>query len=208
MSGAVSATAVAAGTAGTAAAAGSTLATIGTVASIAAGGLGVFGAIQQGQAAKSSANYNAAVAANNAKIADQNAKWAAAEGNANVEAKQLETRQKVAAMKTAQAANGVDINSGSALDVRTSAAELGELDALNIRANSARKVYGYETQSSNATAQSQLDKSEGKNAATAGYVGGATTLLGTVGDNWDSFSAPKNTFDTSDLNYGSEATYK
>lgn len=191
--------ATAAAGAGTAAAAGGTLATIGTIASVASAGLGALGAIQQGKAASQAAAYNAKVAENNAKIALQNRDMAAAEGNVNVEAKQMENRQRMASLKASQAASGIDITSGSALDVQESTAKLGERDALNIRANAARQAYGYETQAANATAQSQLDKAEGKSASVAGYLGAGKTLLGSVGDNWDKFTTSKSSFSTRDI---------
>ena len=49
---------------------------------VAAIGASALGSIAQGQQAKASANYNAAIQRNNAQIAEQNATFAAQKGNA------------------------------------------------------------------------------------------------------------------------------
>lgn len=138
---------------------------------------GAIGAVRQGDAAAGAANYNAQEAANNAKIATQNADWAGAEGEAKVEQQQLKTRSEAGALKANEAAGGIDVNSGSPVDVRSSAAELGELNAITIRSDAARQAYGFQTESASDTGQSELDKSQASNDKTAGYINAASTLL-------------------------------
>lgn len=152
----------------------------GTLAVVSAVGTGAqfLGSMAQGNAAAQSAKYNAQVQMNNAEMAKRNATLASQEGAENAAIKQQETRAKVGAIKAAQAANGIDVNTGSAVDVRSSASELGMLDAISIRSNATRKAYGYQTDASDATAQAQLDKQQGKSAATAGYIEAGGTLLG------------------------------
>lgn len=176
-------TAVATATAATAAAgtataaAGSTFAGLATAATLAAGAISAVGSIEQGQASSAAAKYNAGIAQNNAQIAQQNATFAGQEGEENAAVAEGKTRAQVGAITAAQAANGVEVNSGSALDVRSSAAELGELNAINIRANAARQAYGYNTEASSDVGQSQLDKSKSQQDSTAGYIKGGSTLL-------------------------------
>lgn len=192
----------------TAAAGSSTLATIGTIASVASAGIGAFGAIRQGQAASEAASYQSTIAANNAKIAQQNASFQGAEGDANAAAKELQTRGKVGAITAAQGANGLDVNSGSAVAVRQSAAELGQLDAMTIRSNAARAAYGYQTSAASDTAQSALDKSTAANSKTAGYISGAGTLLSAGGNaalNYANFQGNQG-FNTGGLNGGENYT--
>ena len=152
-------------------------------------GLQAFGAIQgfiakrnEGKAAANQARYNSAVASNNAIIARRNSELASAEGNAALEAKQLENRAKIGAIKASQAASGVDINSGSSVDVRQSAAEIGQLSALNIRAAAVRKAYGYQNEASDYDSQAGLYDTQAKNEITAGNMNATTTLLGGMGD--------------------------
>lgn len=154
---------------------------IATGATVASTAIGAMGAIQQGNAAKAAGNYNAQVAAQNAQIATQNANYTAAQGEQNVAAAGAETRAKVAAITANQGASGVDINSGSAVDVRQSEAKLGMLNALNVRSQAVRQAYGLQTDAAGYTAQSQLDKANAKASKTAGYLSAGTTVLGGVG---------------------------
>lgn len=181
---------------------GISLATVAEVASVAGAGIAAVGAIQQGNAASQAAAYNAQVAANNAKIATQNAALIGAEGENNVAQAQSATRAKVGGIIASQAASGVDVNSGSAVDVRSSAAELGELNAINIRANAAREAYGQQTQSASFTGQSALDRAQSANDTTAGDLKAGGTLLSGFGNAWTQYSTPKTTFDTTDITQG------
>lgn len=153
------------------------LPTLTAVASIAGTAMSVYGSMQQGKAAKQSAQYSARIAENNAEIARRNATFASHEGAANAERKSMETRANVGAIKSAQAASGVDVGGGSAVDVRSSAAELGQLSAITIRSNAARRAYGYQTDAASSTAQAELDRAQGKNAEKSGYIDAAGTLL-------------------------------
>jgi hypothetical protein len=166
----------------TAATASGTLATIGSIASLASAGVGALGAIQQSRAQAAASKYNAGVATNNAAVAKQNAAWASQEGRAAAEAQSMKTRAEIGGIKANQGASGVDVNSGSALDVRSSAAETGELNTLSIRSNAARQAYGYQTEEANYQGQAALDRSQASSAKTAGIIGAGTTLLGGIGD--------------------------
>lgn len=167
---------------------GESLAIISAVSTVFGGISSAFGSMQSGNAAQAAANYNSQVAANNAKIAQQNATLAAQAGEQQVGEQTQKTRATVGAIKAAQAANNLDVNSGSAVDVRSSAAELGELSALNIRSNAARVSYGYSTQESSFKSQSELDKLEGQQSSIAGEVGAAGSVLGGFGDAGLNFS--------------------
>lgn len=144
-------------------------------------GLGAYGAISSADAASASAKFNAATAAQNQQIATQNANLAEAAGEQQAGMAQQKTRAEVGAIKASQAASNVDVNSGSAVDVQSSAADLGELNAITIRSNAAKQAYGYETQSTGYQDQSNLDTSQAANATTAGGITAGSTILGGVG---------------------------
>lgn len=173
--------------AGAGAAAG-TASTIGLVTSIASAGIGALGAIRSADASSSAASYNAEVAANNATIAQQNATWAGQAGEQQAAMQEQKTRATVGAIQASQAAGGVDVNSGSAVDVRSSAAQLGELDAITIRSNAARQAYGYNVQAAGDTSQSQLDRFQASQDTTGGYINAGSTLLGGIGSATSQYS--------------------
>jgi hypothetical protein len=142
---------------------------------------GASGAYNSGRAQQGAANYNAAIASQNAQIARENATHAGQAGEQTAAMSEMKTRAAVGSIKANQAAAGVDVNSGSAVDVRSSAAELGELDAINIRSKAAQDAYGYENQAKSFDETGELDKFTGENAETAGTIGAASTFLGGAG---------------------------
>lgn len=150
---------------------------VGVVAAVVGTAVSVVGQMQSAQAQKAAANYQAQVAANNAALAKQQAQETTAAGEQQTAMQQMKTRATVGAIRAAEGASGVDVGSGSNVDVRSSAAELGELDALTIRSNAARQSYGYETGATSFQAQSQLDKATASQAGTAGVFGAAGSLL-------------------------------
>lgn len=155
-----------------------TLAIAATVGSSVIGGLG---AIQQSRAQAASAGYNAKIASENAKIATQNAGFVGAEGEQNVAAESQKTRAVEGAIIANQGASGVNVNTGSNVDVRESAAKVGMLNALNVRSQAARAAYGYQTQAFSDLAQSKLLRSEQKSDITGGYINAGATILGGTG---------------------------
>lgn len=150
-------------------------------AAVIGAGVTAYGIHEQGVASNNAAKYNSEVAANNAKISTQNAAYAGAEGDQNTAVAQMKTRAEIGAIKASQAASGVDVNSGSAVDVRSSAAETGELNAINIRSEAARKAYGYQTEAAGYSGQSGLDKSAANNAEAAGDIGAGASIIGGLG---------------------------
>jgi hypothetical protein len=147
------------------------------VAGTLAAGVGAYGAIESGEASSASASYQAQVAANNATIANQNAQYATAAGAAQASDQRLKTAATIGAIRTNQAASGLDVNSGSDLDVQSSAKQLGELDALTIQNAAARQAYGYQTQSMSDVASGQLLQSQASQDLTAGGIGAGSSIL-------------------------------
>lgn len=164
------------------------------IASLALGGAGTIlstiGSIEKGQSAASADRYAGAVAENNAIIARNNATAATQAGDVAVQQQQLKTRAEVGEMKATQGAGNIDVNSGSAVDVRSSAASLGELNALTIRNNAARQAYGYRTEATSFESESQMKDKAASEDETAGWIGGVTSLLSgasSLGSEWSKF---------------------
>lgn len=131
---------------------------------IVGGVLGAFGAnntaqgkIAQDQASAAMARYQSQVALNNQIVAQRNADYAIAAGQTRATANSMKTAQVLGQQKAQQAANGVDVNSGSPLDIRASTAELGQLDTLTILNEAANRAAGYKATAANFGAESDLD---------------------------------------------------
>lgn len=154
------------------------IATAGAVSALAGGGVAAYGAIQSSDASSNAASYQAQVSANNAQIAQQNATYATAAGEAQVTQSQLKTAATIGGIRGAEAASGLDVNTGSNEDVQSSAKELGELDALSIRNSAAKQAYGYQVQSTSDVAQGQLQTASAGQDQTAGLFGATGSVLG------------------------------
>lgn len=144
----------------------------------ASSGLQATGQLLQGLGGYQQAQYSAAVAANNARIAKANAGAAVVAGEYEGAVSKLRTGQTISAERAGQAASGIDVNIGSAVKVRDSTATIGAMDAAMIHYNAMRQAYGDLTQASSFTAQSNLDKMAGVGALEGGAFSAGSTLLG------------------------------
>ncbi len=139
---------------------------------------GIFQAIgqkNQADATAAAANYNAAVARNAATYAQQ-------AGQVKAMAADRQTAAMIGRQRAAFASGGIDVNTGSPLDIQADTARFGRLNAMTIRNNAAREAWGY-------TAQSNLDVAAAKNAQTAGDWGMAGSLIGAGGSFFDKWSS-------------------
>lgn len=155
-----------------------TLAVASLVSGAAAGGVGAMGAASKADAESSMYSYKAGVARNNAIIAERNAVAATEAGTAKAQSNDMRTRATLGGQVVAQAANGLDVGSGTNVAIRDSAKDLGHLDTLTILNNAAKNAAGFRAQGMNFTAEGLLDDSAAKNAQTAGEYSVATSLLG------------------------------
>lgn len=85
--------------------------------------------------------------------------------------------QESGSSRAAAGAAGVDINTGSAHDVRISQELVGEIDALTIRNNAARQAWGYDVEAANHRMQGRLALLAGENEAATQRASSVSTLL-------------------------------
>jgi hypothetical protein len=169
--------------------------TIAGISGIASGGLGILGALNQygaaqtqaqagqvgaqaallagqGQAFEATAGgeaaaYQAQVARNNAIIAGYNATEAEQAG----ETQAYVTSQTAAAqggrIKAAQAANNIDVNTGSAVKVQRGARQAGVLNTETVLNNAELAAYGYRSQQTAYTETAGLEQMQANNAPIA-----------------------------------------
>lgn len=132
------------------------------IAMIAGTVMSAVGQIQQGNAAKQAANFNAAIANNNAIASRQKAEADAAR-------QERESRLRAGAVGAARGASG-GTAAGSALDLMESNAAQEELDRLTI-------LHGGELQAAGFESDAAVQRMRGSAAQKAGRLGAASTLL-------------------------------
>lgn len=126
-------------------------------------GMQAYGTYQEGKAESQANKYNA-------EIMRQKAKDAADAGEKEKQKAALQNKQLLGRQMAQLAANGVDLTSDSPLEIFQQTAEWGERDRQEISDNTAREVWGYNSQAS-------LYDAAAKNAKRAGKIGAFSTLL-------------------------------
>lgn len=139
-------------------------------------GAGVLGTLSQMQATKNNAAYQASVANQNAAIADSQAVSAGQQGAEEQARIRQQARQVAGSQKASFAANGLDIQSGSALSALSDTALLSEQDAQTSRRNTEQQMWGYGVQAQNYRNQAKAAKLEGRNQSTSALLTGITSL--------------------------------
>lgn len=152
---------------------------------------GAVGRLQAGRAASQLAGYQAAVARNNAIVAERAAADAQHRGKLAEAQKAIETRQLIGRQRAALAANGVVVDRDTALQLTTDTAALGRLDALTIRSNAEREAYAFRQQGRQFESEATLREAAGANEKTASRTAAFTTALsgaGKVADRWYNYT--------------------
>jgi len=153
----------------------------------------VVGQVKAGKAQKAAGEAQAAAAESeaqiqdfNATVADQQAQDAIARGQQDEQRYRSQVRGLLGSQRAGFAGANVDVDFGSSVDVQADAAQLGELDALQIRTNAAREAWGYSVSATDYRNRAAVARKEGVNldkagqaAASASYVSAAGTILGT-----------------------------
>lgn len=131
-------------------------------------------ASQQRQAGEATAAANL----QNAAFAEQAALDATRRGEFESDQSRIANRELIGAQRAGFAANGVDVNSGSAANLQDDAAALGELDALTIRNNAAREAWGYRTQSAQNVMAAQNARASARSAVTGTLLSAGARAYG------------------------------
>jgi hypothetical protein len=126
----------------------------------------------------------------NAQIAEQNAQYATAVGESKAQISGMKTRAQIGETKAIQGGSGLAVNTGTAVNVRASEADIGAENEMTIRSNAAREAYAYRTQEAGDIAQSRLDVAAADQAKKAGGISAISSILGaasSVSSKWAQF---------------------
>jgi len=154
-----------------------TLAIVAASAGTAGAGTSAIGTIESGYATSNAASYSAQVAQNNAIIANQNAQYASEAGLAQAAATSLKGASQAGKVKTAQAASGIDVNTGSAVNVQASERETNVLSSETVLNNAELQNYGYRAAATGYQATAGLEKEEAAQAPIGAIIGAGGNLL-------------------------------
>ncbi len=170
-----------------ASAASAALPTLSTIATIGSAIAGIGGTLMQGQAAQQAAKAQAAQQLQAAEIARQNQSRAVFKSQVEAQESDFEAAQFIGQQISQQAASGIDIGMGSAVQVRQNSAAVARRDALTIRQQGDLTGQNYYNQAVALTQQAALTKAEGKNAMLSSYLKAgsqAFSAIGSVSSPW------------------------
>lgn len=172
------------------AAAAGTAATVSTIATVAGAAVSAFGMVQQARAAKAQAAYQAQVQRNNQIYLNRQAERTRQEGDIAAQEARRRARQLLGRQKAVFAGQGVDVGSGTAVDIFGDTAAFGELDALTLRDRAETQAISLEQQGANQGAQANLTAAAGRSQYASGLTSATGTILnsaGTVASRWYRF---------------------
>jgi len=135
---------------------------LGTALTIGSAALGGAGTLAQAQAQKKAANYNAAVQEQQATLEQQ-------KGAAKATEIAGRTKQRLAGARAASMESGLELT-GSVSDVLDTVNQQGVLDSMTALWDSSTRAQGLRN-------SAELERSKGKSAVTAGYLGAGSSLL-------------------------------
>ena len=158
------------------------LAGISAGAAVAGVALSAASSISSGIAQSHAAAYQAAVARNNQIEAQQNATYAIQSGVTKDEEAGQKAAAQEGAVKAGIAADNIDVNTGSAVDVEKSQRETGLLSEETVSNNAALQAYGYQTQATGFGATAGLQSSEAAGAIPGSLLAAGGQLGTNIGN--------------------------
>jgi hypothetical protein len=142
----------------------------------------VGGAYVQSQAMRAQGEHQENIAKMNAQLAEAQADQAMKRGQAEANRKEAQMKILRGRQRAAGAANGVDVDSGSMLEIQEESMALGALDAMTIKNNAIREAYGYKSQSMSYQQQGQWARSNAQMNADATLLTGGLNAINKAGE--------------------------
>lgn len=131
----------------------------------------------QYQAQKAQGEYQKQMFDMNAKLAELNSQDAIRRGDQTASTLRRENKKLMGSQRAALAAQGIDIDSGSALDIQNETSDLGYMDQITAKNNAWREAWGYKVESNNSLAQGNLAKSAANFSAYTSLATGGLRAL-------------------------------
>lgn len=150
-------------------------------AAIVGGVFQVTGAQNQARAQKAQGEYQKSMYDENAAFSTLAAEDAIRRGDKDAAQLKNQGKQTIGAQRAALAAQGVDVGSGSALDIQVDTAYQVQLDSMKIKNNAWREAWGYKTEALNASTAGRFAQLGAKVSANNTLATGGLQAINTIG---------------------------
>jgi hypothetical protein len=167
------------------------LAAVSAVAAVAGAGVAYVGAQNSAQATANADQYNEEIAANNQQQANAAATAALQQGQVAQQQKANQEDVLLGQQKAGLAANGVDVGSGTAVDLLGDTKAAGEFDQLTITNNAQREAAGYTNQGINYQNQAVVEQQLAASTLQGGALKADSSLItgaGQVSQVWNAYN--------------------
>lgn len=138
-----------------------------SVLSLGSAATGLAGSFADAQSIRAQGDYQNEMAKINAKYAEFSAESAIKRGDKAATDVKKQTKKLIGSQRAALAAQGIQIDSGSALDVQEDTAMIGQQEALKIKNNAWMEAFGFKVQAQQDTQQGKIAKMAANNTASA-----------------------------------------
>lgn len=163
---------------------------MGTISSAASESMATFGeAYAQEKALKAQGAYTRQMFETNSRLATMDAEDAIRRGDNAAASHEADTDRLIGAQRARLAAQGQDLESGSALDIQLDTAELGAQDALTIRNNAWREAWGYRVAASDMGYKGRFAMLAANNAAVNTILTSGMDIIRIQGEAGNSISS-------------------
>lgn len=167
------------------------LAAVSAVAAVAGAGVAYVGAQNSAQATANADKYNEEIAANNQQQANAAATAALQQGQVAQQQKANQEDVLMGQQKAGLAANGIDVGSGTAVDLLGDTKAAGEFDQLTITNNAQREAAGYTNQGINYQNQAVVEQQLAASTLQGGALKADSSLItgaGQVSQVWNAYN--------------------
>ena len=138
----------------------------------------------QASAIRSQGIWESSQMEQNAKLMDFRAKESERMGEKQAQQRAMQIKKLQGRQRAVAAAQGVEVHSGSALDVQTETAGLGALDIATIRNNAWREAWGYKVEGTNLRSSANMTRIAAKQNARNTLVTGGMTAATQFASGW------------------------
>ena len=150
-------------------------------------GVQLYGALEEADAKKQQAEFQASQDRFNADISDIQAKDAIERGDVDANNLLNQARGVKGAQRAAAASSGVDVNSGSAAALVADTDQLSKFDVETIKSNAVREAFGYKAQAVQLRREAKMTVDAGERSARNTILTGGANALSSAGSIYSSF---------------------
>lgn len=140
--------------------------------------ISLYAADRSASAQKKAGEYQQAVAQENKKLADQKATDELNRGAEEAAQVRRQTQLRLGAQRAALAANNLDLQTGTSLDILGDTALYGAVDERRAKENARRRAWGYQLEGQNYQWQGDLARFNARAGAQATYLNAASNVTG------------------------------